>query len=146
MNLLDRVRTLILLAPLFVAQLLVGQSAPPPPPTTYPGLPSETPTKFEPVTDSALPLRSAYGEPRFPAGPSDYGANPVELVSAIRSQSSDFRTKHFLGQARGLSEGGATYLPRARPNELHRSSSRHDALRQHGTREYNGADRPHQAQ
>ena len=54
MDLLSRVRAMILFAPLFVAMLPVGsssaQSAPPPP--AYPGLPSEMPAKFEPVTDS----------------------------------------------------------------------------------------------
>ena len=53
MKLIDRVRTLTLLAPVLGALLLfvepaVAQSAPPPPPA----LPSETPTKFEPATDS----------------------------------------------------------------------------------------------
>ena len=55
MNLLGRVRAMILFAPLFVAMLLVGSSpaqTAPPPPATYPDLPSEMPAKFEPVTNS----------------------------------------------------------------------------------------------
>jgi len=54
MNLLGCVRAMILFAPLFVAMLLVGSSpaqTAPPPPATYPGLPSEMPAKFEPVTN-----------------------------------------------------------------------------------------------
>jgi uncharacterized protein len=54
MNLLGCVRAMILFAPLFVAMLLVGSSpaqTTPPPPATYPGLPSEMPAKFEPVTN-----------------------------------------------------------------------------------------------
>jgi hypothetical protein len=54
MNLLGCVRAMILFAPLFVAMLLVGSSpaqTAPLPPATYPGLPSEMPAKFEPVTN-----------------------------------------------------------------------------------------------
>jgi putative CocE/NonD family hydrolase len=54
MNLLGCVRAMILFAPLFVAMLLVGSSpaqTAPPPPATYPGLPSEMPANFEPVTN-----------------------------------------------------------------------------------------------
>jgi putative CocE/NonD family hydrolase len=54
MNLLGCVRAMILFAPLFVAMLLVGSSpaqTAPPPPATFPGLPSEMPAKFEPVTN-----------------------------------------------------------------------------------------------
>ncbi|HEV2022177.1 MAG TPA: CocE/NonD family hydrolase [Terriglobales bacterium] len=55
MKTIDRVRTLILLAPVLGALLLfvepsAAQSAPPPP--AYPALPSETPTKLVPATDS----------------------------------------------------------------------------------------------
>jgi putative CocE/NonD family hydrolase len=68
MNLLGCVRAMILFAPLFVAMLLVGSSpaqTAPPPPATYPGLPSEIPAKFEPVTsgfdyarrDVMIPMR-----------------------------------------------------------------------------------------
>jgi putative CocE/NonD family hydrolase len=54
MKSIDRVRTLSLLAPLLCALLLAessaGQSAAPPP--KYPALPSETPAKIEPATES----------------------------------------------------------------------------------------------
>src|SRR5450756_1922098 len=49
------VRSLILLAPVFAALLFIEPSAAqvvPQRPATYPALPSETPNKFEPVTDS----------------------------------------------------------------------------------------------
>jgi len=51
MKLIHHVRTLTLLAPVLLMYTgwLAAQTAPPP---QYPGLPSETPTKFEPVTDS----------------------------------------------------------------------------------------------
>ncbi len=55
MNLLGRVRAMILFAPLFVVMLLVGSSlaqTAPAPPITYPDLPSEMPAKLEPVTNS----------------------------------------------------------------------------------------------
>ena len=35
-----------------LAQALAAQTPPPPTPATYPALPSETPAKFEPTTDS----------------------------------------------------------------------------------------------
>src|SRR5450756_1429687 len=49
------VRSLMLLAPVFAALLFIEPSAAqvvPQRPATYPALPSETPNKFEPVTDS----------------------------------------------------------------------------------------------
>src|ERR1700694_3605508 len=53
MKLMNRFRTLVLLAPVMVASIFVevsvGQTAPA---GAYPGLPSETPAKLEPVTDS----------------------------------------------------------------------------------------------
>jgi len=51
MKLIHHVRTLTSLAPVLLMYTgwLAAQTAPPP---QYPGLPSETPTKFEPVTDS----------------------------------------------------------------------------------------------
>ncbi len=54
----------------------------------------------------------------LPTGPPDHGASAVELVSALRSQSTDIRAEHFLGQAGGLSQGDAAHLSRARPGEL----------------------------
>jgi putative CocE/NonD family hydrolase len=50
-----RRRTLVLVAPLLGAALVAPSSAaqePSPPPPRYPAFPSETPAKFEPVTDS----------------------------------------------------------------------------------------------
>ncbi len=55
MKAIDRVRTLTLLASVLGTLLFVKPSAAqtaPPPPARYPALPSETPTKFEPATDS----------------------------------------------------------------------------------------------
>src|SRR5260370_17245561 len=50
---IDRVRTLILLAPVLGALLLADPSvAQAPPPSAPPTLPSETPAQFTPVTDS----------------------------------------------------------------------------------------------
>ncbi len=48
---------------------------------------------------SAVPLRSTQREPRLLAGPSDDGADSIQLVSALRSQSADVRSQYFLGQA-----------------------------------------------
>ena len=49
----SRVRTLILLLPMFIAPLMVKSSTAqtPPPPATYPNFPSETPPDFRPVMD-----------------------------------------------------------------------------------------------
>src|SRR3981189_2375831 len=53
MKLIDRVRTLILLAPVLGVLLLADPSAAQaPPPSAPPMLPSETPVQFTPVTDS----------------------------------------------------------------------------------------------
>src|SRR5467141_3156504 len=53
MKLIDRVRTLILLAPVLGALLLADPSvAQAPPPPAPPMLPSETPVQFTPITDS----------------------------------------------------------------------------------------------
>jgi putative CocE/NonD family hydrolase len=54
----------------------------------------------------------------------DHGADPVELVSPLRSQSADLRPQHLLGQARGLPKGRPAHLPfaLARPGELRRAS------------------------
>ena len=60
----------------------------------------------------ALPLRPSHGEPRLPAGPPDHGADPVELVPALRPQSPDVRTQYLLGQAGRLSKGHAADLSR----------------------------------
>ena len=61
---------------------------------------------------AALPLRPADGQPRFPAGPPDHGADPVELVPALRPQSADLRPQHLLGQAGDYRKADATDLPR----------------------------------
>src|SRR3981189_2618198 len=53
MKLIDRVRTVILLAPVLGALLLADPSAAQaPPPLAPPALPSETPVQFTPITDS----------------------------------------------------------------------------------------------
>ena len=60
---------------------------------------------------AALPLRAADGEPRIPARPPDHGADPVELVPALRPQSADLRAEHLLREAGGLREGDSIDLP-----------------------------------
>jgi len=64
------------------------------------------------------------GEPRLPAGPPDHGADPVELVPALRPQSPDVRTQYLLGQAGRLPQGDATSLSLRRAEQLHRVASR----------------------
>ena len=54
----------------------------------------------------------------FLAGPPDHGADSIELVSALRSQSANVCAEHFLGQAGGLPEGRAKDLSRRRPGKL----------------------------
>ena len=61
---------------------------------------------------AAVPLCSPDGKPRFSAGTSDHGADPVELVPTIRPQSADIRPQYLLGETDGLPESDATGLPR----------------------------------
>ena len=63
---------------------------------------------------AAIPLRAADDESRIRAGPSHHGADPVELVPAVRPQSADLRPEHLLRQAGGLCEGDAVGVPRRR--------------------------------
>src|SRR5206468_522827 len=56
------------------------------------------------------------------AGAPAHGASAIELVSAIRSQPSDVCNEHFLGKARGLSEGDAARLPLGGRGQLYRTS------------------------
>ena len=74
----------------------------------------ETPKPIAAEHAAALQIRAAHRQPRLPAGPPDHGADPVELVPALRSQSADVRAQHLLGEAGGLPEGGAADLSRAR--------------------------------
>ena len=67
----------------------------------------EHPTAIPAGTAAALPLRAADREPRVPAGPPHHGADPVELVPALRPQPADLRAEHLLRQAGGLREGDA---------------------------------------
>ena len=62
----------------------------------------------------ALPLRAADHESRLRAGPSHHGADPIELVPALRPQSADLRAEHFLREAVGLRESDAIDLPLGR--------------------------------
>ena len=80
----------------------------------------ETPKAIAPNTPLALQVRAAGGEPRLSARPPDHGADPVELVPALRSQSADVRAEHLLGQAERLSEGRASHFPRTVACELRR--------------------------
>src|SRR5262249_42654142 len=77
---------------------------------------------------AAVPLRATDREPCLSARPSDDGADPVELVPALRPQPSDVRSEHLLGEAGGLPEGDSSNLSRAGPGELPRAAGRHDAM------------------
>lgn len=52
--------------------------------------------------ESAAPLsvQPSDGEPRFPAESSNHGADPVDLVPAVRPQSANVRPERFLGEAK----------------------------------------------
>ena len=50
-------------------------------------------------------IRAAEREPHVPAGPSHHGADPVQLVSAVRPQSADFRAEHHVREPGDLREG-----------------------------------------
>src|SRR4029453_3605108 len=56
----------------------------------------------------------AGGEPHVPAGPSHHGADPVELVPALRSQPAHVRAEHHGREAGELREGDPAHLARAR--------------------------------
>jgi uncharacterized protein len=45
--------------------------------------------------------------------------NPIELVSAVRSQSADVRSEHLFRRGEGLREGDAAGVPRQRRGQLH---------------------------
>ena len=77
---------------------------------------------------AAVPLRAADGESCLSARTQDHGADPVELVPALRPQSADVRAEHLLGETWGLPEGGAAGLSRERRGQLHRTAAGHDAL------------------
>src|SRR5205814_7698646 len=77
---------------------------------------------------AALSVRAADGEPRLPAGPPDHGADPVELVPALRPQPADVRAEHLLGETGRLPESRAADLPRSRAGELHRAAPRGGAV------------------
>ena len=72
---------------------------------------------------AALSLRAAHRQSCLPARPPHHGADPVELVPALRPQSADLRAQHLLGQAGGLPEGDAAHLSRARRGERDRIAS-----------------------
>ena len=77
----------------------------------------EHPRAIPPNKPLRVPVRAADGEPRLPARPPDHGADPVELVPALRPQSADVRAEHLLREAGGLREGDAIGLPLGRPGE-----------------------------
>ena len=62
----------------------------------------------------------------FSAGASDHGADPIELVSAVRPQSADFRAEYLLGQAGRLPEGGPARVSRPGRSELCRAAGRRE--------------------
>ena len=59
----------------------------------------ETPKAIASNTPLPYKLRAADGESRVPAGASRDGADPVQLVPALRSQSADVRAEHLLREA-----------------------------------------------
>src|SRR5205823_9389814 len=66
----------------------------------------------------ALSLELAHREPCVSARSSHHDPDSVELVSTLRSQSTNIRPEYFLGQARGLSASDAADLSRAESGEL----------------------------
>ena len=69
-----------------------------------------------------LPLRAAERRPRVPAGPPRDGADPVELVPAVRPQSADLRAEYFLRQGGRLPQGDPARLSRAGHGEHDRTA------------------------
>src|SRR5438876_1096162 len=59
----------------------------------------------------ALPLPATDREPCFSPGTPHHGADPVELVPALRPQSADLCAEYFLGQAGRLPKGDTADLP-----------------------------------
>src|SRR5262249_29849419 len=59
-----------------------------------------------------------------PPRTSHHGTGSVRLVPAVRSQSADVRSQHFLRSNAGLSESNTTDLSRARQRQLHRIADR----------------------
>ncbi len=64
-----------------------------------------------------IPIRFAHHQPRVPAGASDHGADPIELVPAVRPEPADLRAQHFPRAAVGLSESNRDRVPLNRPGE-----------------------------
>ncbi len=94
--------------------------------------------RYRESLDTAKPI--AAGQPllyRFnlptaescvPAGTPHHGADSVELVSAIRPQSANFREEHFLGQAGRLPQSDAARISRARSGKLYRIAAGDNAV------------------
>ncbi len=68
--------------------------------------------------DGAISIRAAHHQPRVPAGTSHHGADSVQLVSALRSQSADLCAEYFPGQAVGLCESHRDAVPLGRSSQL----------------------------
>ena len=74
---------------------------------------------------AGVSFRAADGESRLPARPPDDGADPIELVPAVRSQPADLRPEHLLGEARRLSEGVQRVYHAPGPGQLRRAAAGH---------------------
>ena len=98
----------------------------------------ETPKAI--AADKPLPYKFALPTANhvFLPRPPDHGAGAVQLVPAVRPQPADVCAEYLLGQARGLSQGDAAHLPRARQGELRRAPGRGDALSNRGVSSSNG--------
>ena len=78
---------------------------------------------------AAVPLRAADGESRLPARTQDHGADPVELVPALRPQPADAScptssgpSQETIGRRRSVS------ITHQRRGQLHSITSGHDAI------------------
>jgi putative CocE/NonD family hydrolase len=68
----------------------------------------------------AIPHPAAEREPHVPAGASHHGADPVQLVSAVRPQSADVRAEHHVRETGKLCEGDPACLACARHGQRDR--------------------------
>jgi len=75
---------------------------------------------------AAVSRRAAGHESRVSGRARDHGADPVELVPALRAQAADPRREYLLRQAGGLCEGNPDRLPLGRATRRPSVASRKD--------------------
>ena len=80
------------------------------------------PQPLAPNKALAVPDPPAAREPHVPAGPSHHGADPVQLVPAVRPQPADVRAEHHVREAGELREGDAAHLACAGHGERDRAA------------------------